>query len=157
MFKRLIFYPILFIIMACSSGIFRHGDYHGPSKVELEKIRYDLQKLSNGTLGSDSTSLDFVQNFDNPNVIGRCNFNLKHFQKEVDILEGPWYSYTERKKISILAHEHRHCDCNFYEHIDGEFEDGCPSHYMGTHAATEACLKEHWNEYTEQFKRGCDS
>ena len=125
---------------------------HNPSP-ELEDYRYKILKMSDGKLGHTLIPLNFIkpEKLKDGDLLGRCT--KAGFIKWVDIVETKWYTLTERKKLILLAHEFKHCQC-YATHVEEKIGD-CPKSLMNSSMISNKCAIDNWSRYEKEIRRGC--
>ena len=138
---------VLLLLISCATSA------QNPSK-ELEDYRTKLLEMSGDKLGTYMIPLNFIEPEkykDGTELVGRCRIGLF---KSVDIVEAKWYSLIERRKLLLLAHEFKHCQC-FEKHTD-DMIGKCPKSLMHTYTMSNDCAIINWNRYKKEIERGCE-
>ena len=143
--------------LGCSSNFIKMDYTHKKATPELEKYREYVYKITDGKLGDRDFSIGFIElDLKRHTLLGECTFVLPYFNKEIDIVGIHWLFLTEKRKILLIAHEYRHCECNQYYHNNDKFKDGCPKSYFNEYLPDDECIESHYTEYLSEIKRGCD-
>jgi hypothetical protein len=140
--------------LSCSSNFIKADYTHKKSSPELEGYREYIYDLTEGKLGNPDFSVGFIKERDN--LLGECTFVLPFFNKEIDIVGIKWLFLSQKRRILLIAHEYRHCECDHYYHINDKFKDGCPKSYFNEYLPDDECVESHYVEYLSEIKRGCD-
>jgi hypothetical protein len=146
------------VYTSCASDAFKFKPNHTTVNKELDKYRAKIYKMSKGKLGTKNISLGFIKTpKDKQELLGVCTFILPKFQNEIDITVPSWYYLSDRRKLLLVAHEYRHCECDHYYHTDEKLEDGCPQSIMHTYLIEDKCVNRHFGRYVDEIRRGCGS
>lgn len=145
------------IPISCSSGFFRLDYVHKKNSPELERYRKTLYEISKGKLGNPDYSIGFIaRSINNPNLAGQCSFVIGKMNKEIDIVKEYWQNVTVAERLLLLAHEYRHCECNYLSHTSDYYLDGCSKSYMDSFTIDTRCIKLHLNDYLNEIRKGCE-
>lgn len=159
MVTRLVFYPLLIVIILMQGNIFRYDTDPRPKNPEIEQIRHLLSKLTYGKLGKGDVRFAMkkeIEVTEDARVAGQCWINLYGMQKEVDIDRVSWNRASLANKVLLVAHEEIHCACGFFFHKEGLDKFDCPLDIMGPYMPSKACANRNWNKYLQQMRLGCD-
>ena len=95
-------------------------------------------------------SLKYVPTLSGGNVVGICLYLVNAIILDRDA----WNRSTSRRKTALVFHELGHCYCNDF-HRDEELPDKCPASLMNPVFPSDYCLRRHWLEYLNEFKKEC--
>jgi len=138
--------------------------------LELKKYKDTVKFLSNNKLGSSNIRIGFRTHrphlkyfIDMTKVIGSCNFVISTLKYEIDIYEDYWKILSDEQKLFLIAHELKHCECQFFKHINSKFSDSkvfkqsntCPMSFMNEKLASQKCIKKHYEVYIKELRYGC--
>lgn len=145
------------IYLSCATEVIKYNPTHLVPDSKLELHRKNIYAISNGRLGTGDYTLGFIKApKDIPNLLGVCTFTLSNFSKEIDIVDPAWYGLSNARKMILVAHEFKHCECNYYSHTDEVFSDDCSKSIMGEFLPSEMCVKKHFDVYLAEIRRGCE-
>lgn len=145
------FFITIFIIIYCSttSASYSINKHLAKWKKNYSEF-YSKDELNNLTIK--------IKKLDLPDV-GLCvRFNatdLLDKNKTIIISSNIFKDYSDKKIESVIFHELTHCLCNYYDHDDRKYSDGCPMSVMNTYVIDDKCLNKYEDEYKKDMKEKC--
>lgn len=94
------------------------------------------------------TSIRFIQEFEEPEVVGQCQW--RGSVRRIYVLKSYFDSASELERGALMFHEVGHCFLD-YGHYEEKFEDYCAVSLMNSYLPPQHCLETYWNHYLDEF------
>ena len=126
------------------------------SEQELREMANYIYDYSDGKMGNPLIPITFLDLSEEEadqgeEVVGQCRLG---WNTEIVISKKYWDNVNTMSRMLLIAHELAHCECDL-DHLDDEYKDGCPKHYLNSTTINYYCRNKYKEEYLKQIAQGC--